>query len=252
MNVGGQVFAVNSPIQMADLIAKSNATFQGEKINPTSNAEGYTSIFQKALNMGIYGADLGYLTVYKVTDKSASYLKAVRGLANDIGLGTAFNDKLAAQINDAMSDEGKMLKLVSEAYKTADDYLKENQKDDIASLVIVGGWLESTYLACNVAMETNDQKIIERIADQHTNLSTILKMLKQFRSDEDYDDLAVELEDLQSLFEQIDFSYEFVAPVTSESEKKTTFKSKHNVSISGDVLSDIAAKINEIRTEITG
>ena len=57
LNVGGQVFAVNSPIQMADLIAKSNATFQGEKINPTSNAEGYTSIFQKALNMGIYGAD---------------------------------------------------------------------------------------------------------------------------------------------------------------------------------------------------
>ncbi|MFT7155325.1 MAG: hypothetical protein ACI8Q1_000326 [Parvicella sp.] len=252
ITIGGEVFVIPSPIQTADLLASSNATFNSDILNPTDNAATYTTTFQKALNMGIYGADLGYLTVYKINDKSTVYLKAVRGLANDIGLGNAFNEVLADKINESMEDEGKMLQLVSEAYKTADDYLKENKKDDVAALVIVGGWLESIYFACNVAAETNDPNVVERIADQKSVLRTIIKMLKQYRDDEEYDDLAVELEDLRTIFDGVTFEYEFVDPVTNEAEKKTTIKSKHNVSISDDQVKQISAKINEIRNEITG
>jgi hypothetical protein len=252
ITIGGEVFVIPSPIQTADLLASSNATFNSDILNSTDNAATYTTTFQKSLNMGIYGADLGYLTVYKINDKSTVYLKAVRGLANDIGLGNAFNEVLADKINESMEDEGKMLQLVSEAYKTADDYLKENKKDDVAALVIVGGWLESIYFACNVAAETNDPKVVERIADQKSVLRTIIKMLKQYRDDEEYDDLAVELEDLRTIFDGVTFEYEFVDPVTNEAEKNTTIKSKHNVSISDDQVKQISAKINEIRNEITG
>jgi hypothetical protein len=126
------------------------------------------------------------------------------------------------------------------------------KKDDVAALVIVGGWLESIYFACNVAAETNDPNVVERIADQKSVLRTIIKMLKQYRDDEEYDDLAVELEDLRTIFDGVTFEYEFVDPVTNEAEKKTTIKSKHNVSISDDQVKQISAKINEIRNEITG
>jgi len=252
ITIGGEVFVVPSPIQTADLIAKSSAQFNGDILNSLENKSKYSSTFQKSLNMGIYGADLGYITVYKMTNKSTGYLKTVVGIANEIGLGNAFNEELANKISESMADEGKMLQLVSEAYKTADDYLKENKKDDIASLVIIGGWLESVHFACNVALETGEQPIIERIADQKTVLNTVLKMLKKFRDDEDYDDLAVELEDLQSLFDEITFTYEFVDPVTNEVEKSTTFKSKHKVTISTEQVQAISDKIKEIRNEIIG
>lgn len=250
ISIGGQVFVIPSPIQTADLISKSNAPFNADLLNPTGNATGYPDNFKKALNMGIFGADLGYLAVYNMTDKTTDYLKAVRGLADEIGLGSAFNESLATKISESLGDEGKMLALVSEAYKTADDYLKENKKDDVASLVIVGGWLESLNFACGAAEATEDQDIIERIADQKNVLKTILAMLKQYRDNEDYDDLAVELEDLQTIFNGITYTYEFAEPVTNENEKKTTISCKHEVSITKEQVAEISALVKSIRNDI--
>jgi hypothetical protein len=250
VNIGGQVFVIPSPIQTADLISKSKAPFNSDLLNKTENASKYSNNFKKALNMGVYGADLGYLAVYKMTDKTTAYLKTVRGLANDIGLGTAFNDELANKISESLSDESKLLSLVSEAYKTADDYLKENKKDDIASLVIVGGWLESLHFACGAAEATSNKDVIERIADQKSVLTTILAMLKQYRDNEEYDDLAIELEDLNALFDNISSTYEFVEPVTNESEKVTKISCKHNVTITPEQVKEISALVKSIRNEI--
>ncbi len=252
VSIGGQVFVIPSPIQTADLISKSNAPFNTDLLNPTDNSVNYTNNFRKALNMGIYGADLGYLAVYNATDKTTSYLKAVRGLANDIGLGTAFNDELANKISESLGDESKMLSLVSEAYKTADDYLKENKKDDVASLVIVGGWIESFHFACAAAVATGNSELIERVADQKSVLKTILAMLKQYRDNEEYDDLAIELEDLNTLFNDITYTYEFVDPVTNESEKVTKISCKHNVSITEAQVKEISEMVKSIRNEIIG
>ncbi len=252
LNIGGQVFVIPSPIQTADLIAKANVAFNADMLNPVENVSKYTTTFNRALNMGIYGADLGYISIYKNTNYSTKYLKAVRGLADELGLGSAFNDDLAGKINDAMSDENKMLELVSEAYKTADNYLKENQKDDVASLVIIGGWLESVYFAGNAALETKNKDIIERVADQKTVLKTILAMLKQYRDKEEYDDLAVDLEDLLTLFDKVQYTYEYVQPETDEVNKVTTIKSKHTVVISDEQLNAIVNKVKTIRNEIIG
>lgn len=252
ISIGGQVFVIPSPIQTADLIAKSNVAFNADLLNPTENVGKYTTSFSRALNMGIYGADLGYISIYKNNNFSTKYLKTVKGLADDLGLGSAFNDDLADKINAAMNDENKMLELVSEAYKTADDYLKENQKDDVASLVIIGGWLESIYFAGNVAIETKNKDIIERVADQKSVLKTILAMLKQYRADEDYDDLAIEMEDLLVLFDKVTYTYEYVEPITDEVNKVTTFKSKHTVTITDAQLSAIVEKVKAIRKEIIG
>ncbi len=252
VSIGGQVFVIPSPIQTADLIAKSNAPFNTDLLNPTDNSVKYTNSFKKALNMGIYGADLGYLAVYNATDKTTSYLKSVRGLANDIGLGNAFNDELANKISESLGDESKMLSLVSEAYKTADDYLKDNKKDDVASLVIVGGWIESFHFACAAAVATGNTELIERVADQKSVLKTILAMLKQYRDNEEYDDLAIDLEDLNTLFDGITYSYEFVEPVTNEAEKVTKISCKHNVSITKEQVQEISEMVQSIRNEIIG
>jgi hypothetical protein len=253
ISIGGQLFVIPSPIQTADLIAKANVPFNAEILNPTENVGNYTTTFSRALNMGIYGADLGYISIYKNNNFSTKYLKTVKGLADDLGLGSAFNDDLADKINAAMNDENKMLELVSEAYKTADDYLKENQKDDVASLVIIGGWLESVYFAGSTAVATKDKEIIERVADQKSVLNSILAMLKQYREEnEEYDDLAIDLEDLLSLFDKVNYTYEYIEPITDEVEKVTTFKSKHTVTITDEQLNAIVEKVKSIRKEIIG
>lgn len=251
ITIGGQIFSIPSPVQTAFLIKDENASFSSEYLNSPSNVNNYSSPFLKALNMGVYGADLGYLTIYDKNDDAMKYLKAVRDLSKDLGLDGAFDDKLAERFSNNIGNKDSMLVFVSEAYTNSDKYLKENDKDEVAAIVLAGGWLESLHIACQAALETKSRKIIERIGEQKRSLESIIAMLNQFSTNQDYDDLVTELEDLYTIYNGITFNYEFVAPVTDEGNKVTTIKSKNIVNIDDAQLEAIIQKISAIRDEIT-
>jgi len=248
--IGCQIFSIPSPVQTAFLIKDVGVSFNSDYINPAENAVNYSSNFSKALNLGVYGADLGYLTIYDQTDGALKYLKSVRGLSKDLGLEGAFDEKLAERFSSNIGNQDSMLVFVSDAYKNSDNYLKNNDKDDVAALVLAGGWIESIYIAADAAVSTNNPQLIERLGDQKNALASLIAMLGQYNNDTDYEDLIIELEDLYSIFEGITYTYEYVPPVTDESNKLTVIKSKHTVDIADGDLEAIIEKIESIRTEI--
>lgn len=251
--IGGQIFSIPSPVQTAFLIKDLKVPFNSEYTNPSENAPNYSTSFQKAINLGVYGADLGYLTIYEQTDGSLKYLKSVRQISKDLGLEGAFDEKLAERFSDNMGNQDSMLVFVSDAYKNSDNYLKNNDKDDVAALVLVGGWLESMYIAVaaiEVVDEDNKGQLIERLGDQKNALSSLISMLNQYSSNSDYDDLIVELEDLYSIFESVKYTYEYWPSATDEANKITVIKSKHTVDMTDGDLEAIIEKIESIRNEI--
>ena len=248
--IGGQIFSVPSPVQTAFLIKDVGIDFNSEYTNPSDNAVNYSTNFQKALNLGVYGADLGYLTIYEQTEGAMKYLKSVRSLSGDLGLEGAFDEELANRFSENIGNQDSMLVFVSEAYKKSDNYLKDNDKDAIAALVLAGGWIESVYIAADASVSSKHEQLIERLGDQKVALSSLIKMLGQYSSDMDYNDLVVELEDLYSIFEEVEYNYEYVPPVTDAANKVTTFKSKHTVNMGDSELDAIKNKIESIRTDI--
>lgn len=248
--IGGQIFSIPSPVQTAFLIKDVGVPFNSDYVNSAENVINYSSNFSKALNLGVYGADLGYLTIYEQTDGALRYLKSVRGLSKDLGLEGAFDEQLIDRFSDNIGNQDSMLVFVSDAYKNSDNYLKNNDKDDVAALVLAGGWIESKYIAADAAVASDNPLLIERLGDQKSALASLIGMLGQYNNDTDYEDLIIELEDLYSIFEGITYTYEYVPPVTDESNKLTVIKSKHTVEIADGDLEAIIEKIESIRTEI--
>jgi len=248
--IGDQIFSIPSPVQTAFLIKDVGVPFNSDYVNPADNAMNYSSNFSKALNLGIYGADLGYLTIYEQTDGALRYLKSVRGLSKELGLEGAFDEKLADRFSSNIGNQDSMLVFVSDAYRNSDNYLKENDKNDVAALVLAGGWVESMYIAADAAFSSNNPLLIERLGDQKKPLASLIAMLGQYNTDTDYEDLINELEDLYGIFEGIKYTYEYIPSSTDESKKETTIKSKHTVEIADGDLEAIIEKIKSIRTEI--
>src|ERR1035437_43921 len=60
-------------------------TYNSSVLNATSNLPFYSSNLSKALNLGIYGADLAYSITYEKFDEMGSYLKCAKKLADDLG-----------------------------------------------------------------------------------------------------------------------------------------------------------------------
>ena len=161
-----------------------------------------------------------------------------------------FDENLIERFSNNFSNRDSMFVLVSQAYKGADNYLKENEKDDVAALVLAGGWIEANYLSSVIIKETGNKEITLRLIEQKNALSTLINMLEQLGSNDDYWDLSAELEELYHLYDSVEFSSEYVPSVTDYNNKTTTIKSKRDINVSENQISAIVEKLVLIRNEI--
>lgn len=61
----GQLFSIPSPVQTAMLIKELNYKYDFTLLSSYSEAEKYITNQKKAMNLGVYGADLGITALYK-------------------------------------------------------------------------------------------------------------------------------------------------------------------------------------------
>lgn len=249
LNVGGQLFSIPSPMQTALLIQKSGIAYDKTILNAGNKNGQYSSDFAKALNLGIYGADLGYVSMYNQSQDAIGYLGAVKQLADKLGISAAFDQETMKRIQANISNKDSMLVLVSIAYRASDSYLKNNKRTEISSLILAGGWIESMHFSIKAfAVKPTDEFKI-RIAEQKQALGSIIKLINSHNLP-DAADLVKQLDELAKVYEGITSKYNFVEPTTDEAKKTTFINSTSEISINKEQLDQIAAKILAIRDKI--
>lgn len=252
LEIDGEMFSIPSPIQTAFLIKGSGATYNAAYLNPVENASNYATNYVKALNLGIYGADLGYVTIYDNTEDAMEYLKSIRRMADELDVAGAFNEDLINRFSNNMGNQDSMLVLVADAYKAGDNYLKNNERNSVASLILAGGWVESLYFACRVAKDQSNPGVVERIGEQKSSLYSLIGLLQKNADSEEFNDLLIELTDLYYLFEEVESNYTFVEPSHDREAKLTRIACKTEVNVTPEQLDAITNKIEEIRSQISG
>jgi len=250
--INGKMFSIPSPILMITLIKSKVKTFDEKVLTDPEAVANFTTTFKRAINMGVYGADLGYATMYENNTKAVSYLSSIEKLSDELGIAGAFNQTLLERFIENGNNPDSMLIIMSEGYREGDKFLKDNEKHDVATLILAGGWIESLYFAA-VSYETSkNQEIANRIGEQKTGLKTIIELLTDYNSDEYYSTLITDLQGLEVEFEKIKYNYQYIEPMTDAANHKTTIKSKTSVVIDAKVLSSIIAKIKTIRNSLIG
>lgn len=249
LNVGGELFSVPSPIQTALLIQKSGVAYDKAILNAGNKNGQYSSDFSKALNLGIYGADLGYVSMYNQTQDALGYLGAVKQLADKLGVSAAFDQQTMKRINDNISNKDSMLVLVGIAYRASDAYLKTNKRTEISSLILTGGWIESMHFSIVAYNKKPTNEIKFRIAEQKQALGSIIKLISSHNLP-DAGELVKELEELAKIYEGITTKYNFVEPTTDEAKKITYINSTTEVNVSKEQLDQIAEKVKAMRDNI--
>lgn len=252
ITINGEIFSIPSPIQTAFLIKEVGSNYSKEILNPTSNTPNYTTSFRKALNLGVYGADLGYVTIYDQTQDAIGYLNSVKKMADELGVSGAFDVKTIERFQKNIGNKDSLLVLVSVAYRASDAYLKNNERNDVSSLVLTGGWIESLYFAVNTAKTSKNQDLIRRIGEQKSSLTSVIKLLTPYYSQSEYAELIDELMALSTIYENVQFSYTYEKPTTDVKNKITTINSKTQVNVTPEQLESISQKIQAIRNLIVG
>lgn len=247
----GKIFSIPSPMQTAMLLQEVNAPYNEAYLNSLDNVENYSTEMKRALNLGVYGTDIGYLAIYKQNNLSLKYLAVIEKLTGKLGLEGAFDKDFMSRFEKNSTNQDSMMVIVSDAFKKSDNFLKTNDRKAVSALILVGGWIESLYLACEINHEENNQKIVDRIGEQRETLVTIIEILEKYNKKGSNDVLIADMQNLKTYFDKIIIEYEFVQPKTDASKKLTTLRHKTNVKMDTNVLNLITDKIRSIRENIT-
>lgn len=251
MNIDGKMFPIPSPFMTTMLIKENNFGYEGEILNAPGNVSNYSTNFQKALNLGIYGADLGYATIFEQSNDALKFFKSVEELASDLGVSSAFDSETTEQIKRNIGYPDSLLNIVSIAYRSADSYLKTNARHDISALVLTGGWVESFNFMVEMAKKQSNQDLKNRIGEQKTPLENVIKILKSYVNDSEEMGLLIEdLVDIAFVFDGVDINYNYVKPTIDVQNKTTIIKSTSDVVISPEQLSMISEKVSALRAKI--
>ncbi len=252
LKLDNAIFSIPSPIQTSLLIKKSGANYNKSLLNQTNKASTYATAYKKALNLGVFGADLGYVAIYDQTQDAIGYLNATRKLADDLGVSAAFDESLMKRFQANLGKKDSLILLVSDGMRASDSYLQNNERKNVAGLIIAGGWVEGLYFSLNVAKETNNKEVINRIGEQKSTLDNLIKLLTPYYEQPEYKELLDQLIDLAYDFDAVENKYTYVPASTDAATKTTTVNSISEVVITKAQMENISKKINTIRTSIIG
>ena len=253
LNIGGELFSVPSPIQTALLIQKSGISYDKSTLHASNKVNTFTTDFSrrssKSLNLGIYGADLGYVSLYNQTQDALGYLASVKQLADKLGISAAFDASTMERIKNNVTNKDSMMVLVGIAYRGSDAYLKNNQRTGISSLILTGGWIESMHFSVTAYKAKPTDLVRFRIAEQKQALGSLIKILS-VSTEAEVTTLTAQLTELAKIYDGIQFKYNFIEPVTDTTKKITYINSTTDVIVSDEQIALITNKIQEIRNKI--
>lgn len=249
-NFDGKIFSIPSPVQTSMLIKDAKLPYTEVLLNSTENVSNYTDEVKKALNLGVYGTDMGYTTIYNQHSTSLKYLNCIEKITADLDLEGAFDKTFMERFEKNNTNQDSIVKIVSDAFQKADNFLKNNDRKNTSILILTGGWIESLYLACELNNISNNKKLVDRIGEQQQTLTTIIEILELYNKNGINDEILNLLEDLKLSFNLVKIEYDYVPPSVDEKKKITTLNHGTEVILDSNVLNMITMKINKIRASI--
>jgi hypothetical protein len=249
VKVSGQSFMVPSPMQIADLIKKSGAAYNKDILNPIANLSKYSDASKQALNLGVYGADLGYITMYDNSGDAMEYYKTVVQLGDQLKITGSFDKGLMDRFNANIGKKDSILTLVGEAYRRSDNFLRESEQDYLAALILTGGWIESIYFSLNVYKQKPDPAVAIRIGEQKNTVAGLIKVLKGLDKPENAELIRL-LEELNVEYQKVQIKYTFAEPIHDDAKKTTTINGKTDVNITPELINSLTEKVNAVRNYI--
>lgn len=246
-------FQVPSPGEMLTFIKmvggknNKNVSF----LNPASNQKNYTDNKLKALNFGIYSCDLSYCSIFEIGTEALKYFAVVKQLGDQIGVAAAIQPDVLKRLEGNLGNPDSLSVITDDLYFSSFETLEGGKQGPTLSMVVAGGWIESLYIATNLAKYEPNSPIVERLADQKYTLDNLVEFLKKYEKESaDVAAVVSQFSELQAEFNKIGEKDAAAATASADKNKKILGGGKE-LTISADQYKAIVEKIKTIRNSYT-
>lgn len=243
--IGDILQQIPSPLEISVLLKESGKKYNVGYLNSADNLSKYNSNYKKALNLGIYGTDLGYTNIYEQNQDGLKYMTTIKSLADGLNIGQFFDIETIGRLATNSKNLDSLLLITTQNFNNINHYLQTQSRSNLSVLLLTGGWLEAMHITCNVAgTDPNNKELQEKIGEQKVILENIILLLSFYKeSDQNMASLLTDMEGLKKVFDKVNIIYTY---------KESTFEVKDGVMVIKDnstTTIDITAEnISDIRT----
>ena len=244
-------YGIYSPVEMSAFFERHNIGFDPGVLHPIDHSTRYMKSDKVALNIGVYGVDLSYIKMFDQPQEAFNYFVTIGKLSRQLGLPDELIRAPAENYEKNLENPDKLVEIATTTYVATEQFLKQNDREYAAVLMLAGGWVEAMYIATQaIFSETNPEaEIIERIAAQKYSLNQLIVMLQNQAQNETVAYYLHLLNVLKKYFDQFEVYFDKEGLVL-DTESTTIQGGKSYIDISSEIVNEIKRVIAGIRYEI--
>ncbi|MBL6447248.1 hypothetical protein JMN32_13075 [Fulvivirga sp. 29W222] len=245
---------IPSPLEISVLLRESGTKYDKNLLNSPDNISKYNSNYRKALNLGIYGTDLGYTNIYEQNQDGLDYMTAIKELADGLSIGQFFDIETIGRLATNSKNLDSLLLITTQNFNSINHYLQEQNRANLSVLLLTGGWLEAMHITCQVsAKDPSNKELQEKIGEQKIILENIVLLLSFYQEvDKNMASLLGDMKRLQQQYESIkiiktykESTFEIVDGVMVIKDNSSS-----EIQITQDNVNNIKDVINSIRKKV--
>lgn len=249
-NIRTVLYSIPSPIETAALVKMSGVDFNSGAMNNPNKVGDYNTTKSQAFNLGVYGSDLAYSSIFEQSQEALHYFSAVKLLSDELGVSGVINDGNISRFERNIENRDSLMVFVNEIFWAIDATLVEDDRGYVSAIVMSGGWVEAVYIILKNGdgLEGDDlDRIKVLLADQHYSLENILKLISAYEDNDNLLVLSGELNKLNDLFGRIIKQENSTKVNRDESGKVVIGGQANEITISDELLEQIFTEVNQIR-----
>jgi len=190
---------------MTKMLNDIGATYSPKNLNAPTRVEKYITEQSKAINLGIYGADLAYASTYQQQQDVQTYLNSIKTLADQLGVTYDFNKLLSDEYKTKFENKDSLTAIVTNTIYDTYEYLDQKSNPDLAVNMITGMWVELMYIATNISENSyNFTGMVDLISKQKTSYEKVMSLLTERNAAADIKNLETKLQVLKPVYDKVE------------------------------------------------
>ena len=202
-------YPLPTSMEMSDKLKNADAIYVAALTNDAANISKYIRTQDKAINLGVYTADICYAITFDMKQEVIKFMNATKLLLDDLGILSPYNEQILQSFRDESKNKDSVLITINDSFKDTYTYLRKNKQEHINVLVISGSYIEGLYILTQIAATSkNNGELIQMVGSQKSILKEIMKLMEPFKEHESVKDLYAKMLPLSEAYQKVGFSIE--------------------------------------------
>jgi len=199
------VYPLPTTFEVTKMLNRIEAAYILTLSNPVDNVERYLTEKSKALNLGVYSADLSYASTYNQKQATIDYMNVSKKLIDALNISGAISPNIVEEIEAKQNNKDALINLITNTFYDTYEYLNKADRGSVSMLVLAGSWVEGLHIVTNITEDTfKNKEMVKIVMDQKSSLNTLVNLMGVMKDNPAVAEVLADLKPVHDIYNSVD------------------------------------------------